>query len=245
METRPDSRKFSPVPNPFGHIHKHEHHDNHKAHPEILTTPAYERVKLARNIDRPLTLDYINHLTTGFVEQHGDRLYADDPAIVGGLANFEGQTVMVIGQQRGKNTKENIRRNFGMPHPEGYRKAQRLMNHASRFGFPIITFVDSQGAAPGIGSEERGIGQAIAESQVIMMLAEVPIIATIIGEGESGGAIALYIANRNLMMQNAVFSVASPEAAAAILWKDSTRAPEAAESLKITAEDMIRFKIVD
>ena len=205
----------------------------------------WQRVQIARHPDRPHSLDYILRICTDFVEMHGDRLFGDDAAIVGGLARFDGQTVMVIGQQKGRSTKENIVRNFGMPQPEGYRKARRLMEHAARFGFPILTFIDTPGASPGVQSEERGIGQAIADNLMTMLTLEVPIIATVIGEGGSGGALAIGVADRILMLENSVYSVASPEAAAAILWRDAAQAPAAAETMRITAYDLYEFGIVD
>ena len=221
--------------------------------PDSVSPPAnskpaltpWQRVQIARHPDRPHTLDYIARLCSDFVEMHGDRLYGDDAAIVGGLASFDGQTVMVIGQQKGRSTKENISRSFGMPQPEGYRKAQRLMQHAARFGFPILTFIDTPGASPGVQSEERGIGQAIAANLVTMLEVEVPIIATVIGEGGSGGALAIGVGDRILMLENSVYSVASPEAAAAILWRDAAQASSAAEAMRITAPDLLEFGIAD
>lgn len=206
---------------------------------------AWQRVQLARHPDRPHALDYIQRLCTDFVEMHGDRLFGDDAAIVGGLACFEGRTAMIIGQQKGRNTRENLTRNFGMPFPEGYRKAKRLMEHAARFGFPIITFIDSPGANPGVPSEERGMGQAIAESLVTMLTIQVPIIATVIGEGGSGGALAIGVGDRILMLENSVYTVASPESAAAILWRDASQASAAAQSMRITAADLLEFGVVD
>jgi acetyl-CoA carboxylase carboxyl transferase subunit alpha len=205
----------------------------------------WQRVQIARHPDRPHTLDYVSRICTDFVEMHGDRLFGDDAAIVGGLASFEGQTVMVIGQQKGRSTRENIARNFGMPQPEGYRKAKRLMEHAARFGFPVLSFIDTPGASPGVQSEERGIGQAIAENLMTMLRLEVPIIAVVIGEGGSGGALAIGVGDRVLMLENSVYSVASPEAAAAILWRDAGQAPAAAETMRITAYDLYEFGIVD
>lgn len=216
----------------------------HSALPKSELT-AWQRVQIARHPDRPHTLDYIQKLCPDFVEMHGDRLFGDDAAIVGGLGEFAGQTVMVIGQQKGRTTKENIARSFGMPHPEGYRKAQRLMEHAARFGFPILTFIDTPGASPGVQSEERGIGQAIAASLLTMLSIEVPIIATIIGEGGSGGALAIGIGDRVLMLENSIYSVASPEAAAAILWRDAAQASTAAETMRITAPDLIELGVID
>ncbi|HUP27188.1 MAG TPA: acetyl-CoA carboxylase carboxyltransferase subunit alpha [Chloroflexia bacterium] len=206
---------------------------------------AWERVQIARHPERPHTLDYIQKLCPDFVEMHGDRLFGDDAAIVGGLGQFGGQTVMIIGQQKGRSTKENIARNFGMPQPEGYRKAQRLMEHAARFGFPILTFIDTPGASPGLQSEERGIGQAIAASIMLMLTVEVPIIATVIGEGGSGGALAIGVADRVLMLENSIYSVASPEAAAAILWRDAGQASTAAETMRITAPDLLAMDVID
>lgn len=206
---------------------------------------AWQRVQLARHPERPHSLDYIQKLCTDFVELHGDRLYGDDAAIIGGPASFGGQTVMLIGHQKGATTKENIARNFGMPQPEGYRKAQRLMQHAARFGFPILTFIDTPGANPGVQAEERGIGQAIAANLMTMLTIEVPIIATVIGEGGSGGALAIGVGDRVLMMENSIYSVASPEASAAILWHDAAQAPAAAEAMRITAPDLLHFGVID
>ncbi|MGD9713762.1 MAG: acetyl-CoA carboxylase carboxyltransferase subunit alpha [Thermomicrobiales bacterium] len=205
----------------------------------------WDRVKLARHPNRPHSLDYINSLMTGFVELHGDRLFGDDPAIVGGIARFGDRTIVVIGHQKGSDTRENIRRNFGMVRPEGYRKAQRLMRHAEKFGIPVVTFIDTPGAEPGIGSEERGQGTAIAESLLTMASLKTPIVAVIIGEGGSGGALAIGMADRMLMLENAVYAVASPEACAAILWKDAGKAPQAAATMRITAGDLLTFDIVD
>jgi acetyl-CoA carboxylase carboxyl transferase subunit alpha len=206
---------------------------------------AWQRVQLARHPDRPHTLDYIQRICTEFVELHGDRLFGDDAAIIGGLGCFNGETVMVIGQQKGRSTRENIARNFGMPLPEGYRKARRLMEHAARFGFPILTFIDTPGASPGVQSEERGIGQAIAENLVVMLDLEVPLIATVVGEGGSGGALAIGLGDRILMLENSIYSVASPEAAATILWRDAGQAPAAAHTMRITAHDLLEFGVVD
>ena len=206
---------------------------------------AWDRVKLARNPDRPHTLAYIDQLMTGFVELHGDRRFGDDKAIVGGLARFDGATVVVIGHQKGSDTRENLRYNFGMARPEGYRKAERLMKHAEKFGIPVITFIDTPGAEPGVGSEERGQGTAIAESLLTMASLKTPVISMVIGEGGSGGALAIGMSDRILMLENAVYAVASPEACAAILWKDAAKAPDAAETMRITAADLHAFKIVD
>ncbi len=206
---------------------------------------AWERVKLARHADRPRSFDYLNELTTDWIELHGDRSFGDDRALIGGLASFDGQTVMVLGHQKGNDTRENVIRNFGMARPEGYRKAERLMRHAEKFGFPLITFIDTPGAEPGIGSEERGQATAIAESLLAMADLGTPTIAVVIGEGGSGGALAIGVADRILMLENAIYAVASPEACAAILWKDSGRAAEAAETMRITAADLAHFGIVD
>ncbi len=206
---------------------------------------AWDRVKLARATDRPTTQDYVAALFTDFVELHGDRLFGDDRALIGGVARFRGSTVMVIGHQGGTNTKENISRNFGMPRPEGYRKAQRLMRHAEKFGLPIVTLIDTSGADPGISSEERGQGTAIAESLMTMFGCRVPIVCTVIAEGGSGGALAIGIGDRLLMLENAIYAVASPEACATILWRDVEKAPEAAETMRVTAADCYRFGIVD
>jgi acetyl-CoA carboxylase carboxyl transferase subunit alpha len=206
---------------------------------------AWDRLKLARNPERPHTLDYIEELMTGFVELHGDRRFGDDKAIVGGLARFGDRTIIVIGHQKGSDTKENIRRNFGMVRPEGYRKAERLMLHAEKFGIPVLTFIDTPGAEPGIGSEERGQGTAIAESLLTMAELKTPVVAVVIGEGGSGGALAIGMADRMLMLENAIYAVASPEACAAILWKDAGKAPEAAATMRITARDLYGFGIID
>ena len=212
---------------------------------EATRRTAWDRVKLARHPERPHSLDYVRELMTDFVELHGDRAFGDDRALIGGLACFAGRTVMVLGHQKGGNTKENIVRNFGMARPEGYRKAERLMRHAEKFGFPVVTLIDTPGAEPGIGSEERGQATAIAESLLTMADLAVPSVAVVIGEGGSGGALAIGVADRILMLENAIYAVASPEACAAILWKDAARAPEAAETMRITATDLAGFGIVD
>ena len=199
---------------------------------------AWQRVQIARHPKRPYVLDYLRSTFTGFTELHGDRLYADDHAIVGGFAKLNDRKVMVIGTQKGRDTKENILRNFGSAHPEGYRKALRLMRIAEKFGLPIITLIDTAGAYPGIGAEERHIAEAIAVNLREMTLLKVPIIATVIGEGGSGGALGIGVANRVLILENAYYSVISPEGCAAILWKDRSAAPKAAEALKITAKEM-------
>ncbi|MBM7584932.1 acetyl-CoA carboxylase carboxyl transferase subunit alpha [Bacillus pakistanensis] len=205
----------------------------------------WERVQVARHPNRPTTLDYISYLFTDFLEMHGDRLYGDDEAIVSGIAKFHGVPVTIIGHQRGKDTKENIRRNFGMPHPEGYRKALRLMKQAEKFGRPIICFIDTKGAYPGKAAEERGQSEAIARNLFEMAGFTVPIICIVIGEGGSGGALALGIGDHIHMLENSTYSVISPEGAAALLWKDSTQAKKAAESMKITAPDLKELGIID
>ncbi len=212
--------------------------------PQETMTP-WDRVQLARHPQRPHTLDYIAALCEDFVELHGDRRFGDDPAMVGGMATFAGQTVMVIGHQKGNDTRENMRRNFGMPHPEGYRKAQRLMRHAEKFGMPVICFVDTPAADPTKSSEERGQANAIAESIMLMTTLRVPSIAVVIGEGGSGGALAISVADRILMQENSIYSVAPPEAAASILWRDAAKAPEAAKALKLTAADLYELRIID
>ena len=207
-----------------------------------------QRVQVARNNKRPFTLDYLQLAFTDFIELHGDRLYHEDAAIVGGWARLEGETVMVIGHQRGRDTKENLKRNFGMPHPEGYRKALRLMKLAEKFHVPVITFIDTPGAWAGLGAEERGQSEAIARNLFEMSRLEVPIVSTVIGEGGSGGALALGVADRVLMMENAVYSVITVEGCAAILWKDG-KSPEmrerAASALRITAQDLLELGVID
>ncbi|MGM9949666.1 MAG: acetyl-CoA carboxylase carboxyl transferase subunit alpha [Lysinibacillus sp.] len=205
----------------------------------------WDRVQVARHPERPTTLDYIDVLFDDFIELHGDRLYGDDAAIVGGIASFNGQPITVIGHQRGKTTKENIRRNFGMPHPEGYRKALRLMKQAEKFNRPIICFIDTKGAYPGKAAEERGQSEAIARNLFEMAGLRVPVISIVIGEGGSGGALALGVANKILMMENSTYSVISPEGAASILWKDAALAKQAAEAMKITAMDLRGMGIID
>jgi acetyl-CoA carboxylase carboxyl transferase subunit alpha len=207
-----------------------------------------QRVQVARSPRRPFTLDYIRLAFTDWIELHGDRAYRDDPAIVGGWARIDGETIMVIGQQRGRDTKENLHRNFGMPHPEGYRKALRLMKLAEKFHVPVVTCIDTPGAWAGLGAEERGQSEAIARNLLEMSQLTVPIIATVIGEGGSGGALALGVADRVLMLQNAIYSVITVEGCAAILWKDG-KSPEmrekAASALKITAQDLLELHIID
>jgi acetyl-CoA carboxylase carboxyl transferase subunit alpha len=202
-------------------------------------------VKIARNPKRPHTLDYLHDLMSDFVELHGDRSFGDDHALIGGIARFDGQTVMVLGHQKGSDTRENLKRNFGMARPEGYRKAERLMRHAEKFRMPLVTFIDTSGADPTLGSEERGQAVAIAESLATMASLRVPIVAIVIGEGGSGGALAIGVADRVLMLENSIYSVASPEGSASILWKDAAKAPEAAERMRITAPDLLAFGIID
>lgn len=206
---------------------------------------AWDRVKIARKAERTKALDYINELFTGFIEFHGDRKFGDDKAIIGGIAYFDETPVTVIGEQKGKNSKENLERNFGMPNPEGYRKALRLMEQAEKFKRPIITFIDTPGAYPGMGAEERGQGEAIARNIMEMFNLKVPIICVIIGEGSSGGALAIGVGDRIAMLENSVYSILSPEGFASILYKDANKAKEAAENMKITAEDLKKFGVID
>ena len=206
---------------------------------------AWQKVQIARHLNRPTTLDYINLLMKDFIELHGDRLYGDDRAIIGGFAKLDDKKLVVIGHQKGKSTEENIERNFGCAHPEGYRKARRIMKLAEKFSLPIISFVDTPGAYPGVGAEERGQALAIAENIQMMFEIKVPIIVVVIGEGGSGGALGIGVGDRILIMQYAYYSVISPEGCAAILWKDSKMAPRAAENLKLTADELLNLKIVD
>jgi len=206
---------------------------------------AVERVQLARHPKRPYTLDYIDRAFTDFVELHGDRAFRDDEAIVCGWARLDGRSVMLVGHQKGRDMKENLRRNFGMPHPEGYRKALRVMKLAEKFGTPIITLIDTPGAYPGLGAEERGQAEAIARNLLEMARLKVPVVAVVIGEGGSGGALALGVADRILMLENSVYSVISPEGCAAILWKTAGAKDKAAEALKLTARDLSALEVVD
>lgn len=210
---------------------------------EVLT--AWERVLIARMVNRPTALDYINRIFTSFTELHGDRLYEDDKSIVGGIALFNNEPITIIGIQRGRDIKENIERNFGSPNPEGYRKALRLMKQAEKFNRPVVCFIDTKGAFPGAGAEERGQGEAIARNLMEMAGLKVPIISIIIGEGGSGGALALGVADRVWMLENSIYSVLSPEGFASILWKDSSRSKEAAEVMKITSKDLYELEIID
>jgi acetyl-CoA carboxylase carboxyl transferase subunit alpha len=206
---------------------------------------AWQIAQVARHPARPYTLDYIQAIFSDFEELHGDRRFADDPAIVGGIARFNNQTVMLIGHQKGRDTKEKIFRNFGMPKPEGYRKALRLMGLAEKFGFPVLTFIDTPGAYPGVGAEERGQSEAIGRNLYVMAELKVPIICTVIGEGGSGGALAIGVGDTLLMLQYSTFSVISPEGCASILWKSAERAPDAAETLGITASRLKSLGLVD
>jgi len=206
---------------------------------------AWQRVQIARHPQRPYTLDYIRLMMTDFVELHGDRLFADDLALIGGFAKIGDRKVLVLGHQKGRDTKENVLRNFGCAHPEGYRKALRLMQLAEKCQLPIVVLIDTPGAYPGIGAEERGQAQAIAFNLREMVTIEVPIVATVIGEGGSGGALGVGIADKVCILQNAYYSVISPEGCASILWRSSLKAPEAAEALRLTAEDLLKFGVVD
>jgi acetyl-CoA carboxylase carboxyl transferase subunit alpha len=205
----------------------------------------WQRTQIARHPKRPRTLDYVNLLLEDWVELHGDRLFGDDKAIVGGLARFDGAPVVVIGHQKGRDTRENIARNFGMPHPEGYRKALRLMQLAEKFGAPIITFIDTPGAYPGLGAEERGQAEAIARNLREMAGLATPIVSVVTGEGGSGGALAIGVGSRVLMLEYAIYSVISPEGCAAILWGDAAKAPEAAGLMRVTAADLLKLGVID
>jgi acetyl-CoA carboxylase carboxyl transferase subunit alpha len=210
-----------------------------------LVKASWQRVQLARHPKRPHSIDYINRLIDNFQELHGDRCFGDDQSIIGGIGSFEGQSVMIIGQQKGRDTKEKLLRNFGMPKPEGYRKALRLMQVAAKFHRPIIALLDTPGAYPGIDAEERGQAEAIAYNLREMARLGSPIIAVVIGEGGSGGALGIAIANRVYMLENAYYSVISPESCAAIIWRDSGKAPEAAAALRMTATDLLQLKLID
>jgi acetyl-CoA carboxylase carboxyl transferase subunit alpha len=206
---------------------------------------AWQRAQIARHPKRPHALDFFRLLLDDFIELHGDRVFGDDMAIVGGLAVFEAEPVVVLGHQKGRDTRENIARNFGMPHPEGYRKALRLMQLAAKFGKPIVTFIDTPGAFPGLGAEERGQAEAIARNLREMAGLRTPVIAIVTGEGGSGGALAIGVANRVLMLEHAIYSVISPEGCAAILWGDAAKAPEAASLMRVTAPDLARLGVID
>ncbi len=206
---------------------------------------AWQKAQISRHPNRPYTLDYIEAMMTDFAEMHGDRLYADDPAVVCGMAKLDGVSVVIIGNQKGRTTKERLYRNFGQSNPEGYRKSLRAMQFAEKFNKPIISLIDTQGAYPGIGAEERGQGEAIARNLFVMSKLAAPIVAVVIGEGGSGGALALGVADRVLMLEHATYSVISPEGCAAILWEDGSKASEAAELLKLTAHDLFQMRVID
>jgi acetyl-CoA carboxylase carboxyl transferase subunit alpha len=222
-----------------------------KAKSESLTKSIFAKLspwqvaRVARHESRPYTLDYLGVISPDFQELHGDRMYADDPAIVGGLGRIDGRAVMFIGHQKGRDTKERVRRNYGMPKPEGYRKAQRLMRMAEKFSLPVVTFIDTPGAYPGVGAEERGQSEAIAYSLYLMAGLKTPIISVVIGEGGSGGALAIGVSDRLLMLQYSVYSVISPEGCASILWKSAEKAEDAAEAMRITAKSLNDFGLVD
>ena len=217
---------------------------NYKAQ-EMTKLTAWDRVLLARHQNRPTALEFIKHISPDFIELHGDRLFGDDLSIIGGIGTINGVTFTIIAQQKGKTLEENIKRNFAMPHPEGYRKSLRLMKQAEKFRRPILTIIDTPGAYPGIGAEERGQGNAIAENIMGMTMLTVPIIAVVIGEGGSGGALALGVANKVLMLENAIYSILSPEGYASIVWKDASLASKAAEIMKLTSFDLKEFGIID
>ncbi len=222
----------------------HKKSDQLRAEIYSRLTP-WQKAQISRHPNRPYTLDYIEAIMTDFIEMHGDRAFSDDPAIVCGMAKLDGMPAVVIGHQKGRTTKEKIYRNFGMPNPEGYRKALRAMRFAERFNKPIITFIDTPGAYPGIGAEERGQGESIARNLAVMSQLKTSILSVVIGEGGSGGALALGVADRTLMLEHATYSVISPEGCAAILWNDGAKASEAAELLKITAQDLFQMKVID
>jgi acetyl-CoA carboxylase carboxyl transferase subunit alpha len=206
---------------------------------------SWQVARVARHESRPYTLDYLRLIAPDFQELHGDRMYADDPAIIGGVCRIDGRAVMLIGHQKGRDTKERVRRNYGMPKPEGYRKAQRLMRLAEKFSLPIVTFIDTPGAYPGVGAEERGQSEAIAQSLYMMSALETPIISVVIGEGGSGGALAIGVGDKLLMLQYSIYSVISPEGCASILWKSADKAEDAAEAMRITAQDLSEFGLID
>ncbi len=226
-------------------LHALEAQANHLAKELFRDLSAWQKVQLSRHPNRPYAMDYLERLFTDFVELHGDRKFGEDAAIVCGLARHHGRSVVFVGQQKGRGAKENVRRNFGMPHPEGYRKALRMYELAGRFGLPILTFIDTPGAYPGLGAEERGQSEAIGACLAVMARAPVPIVATIIGEGGSGGALALGVANRVHVLEYGTYSVISPEGCASILWKDGSKADVAADRLKMTAPDLLRLRVVD
>ena len=222
-----------------------------KAKSQSLTKSIFAKLtpwqiaRVARHESRPYTLDYLEFIVPDFQELHGDRMYADDPAVVGGVGRINGRACMFIGHQKGRDTKERVRRNYGMPKPEGYRKAQRLMRMAEKFGMPVVTFIDTPGAYPGVGAEERGQSEAIAFSLYLMAGLKTPIVSVVIGEGGSGGALAIGVADRLLMLQYSIYSVISPEGCASILWKSAEKAEEAAEAMRITASSLSKFGLVD
>jgi acetyl-CoA carboxylase carboxyl transferase subunit alpha len=213
--------------------------------PDAVTLSPWDRVLLARHPNRPHTLSYIRGLCDEFVELHGDRMAGDDSAMIGGLARFRGRTVIIVGHQKGESTRENLERNFGMARPEGYRKALRLMRQAEKFAIPLLAFIDTPGADPGLESEEHGQAFAIAANVFAMTDLQIPTIAVVIGEGGSGGALAIGVADRVLMLENAIYSVASPEACAAIVWKDASKAPDAAAAMRVNAGDLLEFGLID
>lgn len=244
------ARKIAPLRDPMQEHSRFQAQEQTRQPDEHRNSPsspgeAWDRVQISRHQDRPYTLDCFDRLFESFREIHGDRKFADDRAIVGGMASFKGAPVMVLGHQKGRNTKERLERNYGMPKPEGYRKALRLMKLAEKFGRPVLTFIDTPGAYPGLGAEKRGQAEAIACNLRSMAGLRVPIIATVLGEGGSGGALAVGLADRILMLENSIYSVISPESCSAILWKDQNHVREAARSLKLTAQDLKRFGIVD
>jgi acetyl-CoA carboxylase carboxyl transferase subunit alpha len=222
----------------------HKKADQLRAEIYSKLTP-WQKAQISRHPNRPYTLDYIEAMTTDFIEMHGDRAFADDPAIVCGIARLEGSSVVVIGHQKGRSTKDKITRNFGMPNPEGYRKALRAMRFAEKFRKPIVAFIDTPGAYPGIGAEERGQGESIARNLYVMSALRTPVVSIVIGEGGSGGALALGVADRVLMLEHSTYSVISPEGCAAILWNNGAKANEAAELLKITAHDLFQMNVID
>jgi acetyl-CoA carboxylase carboxyl transferase subunit alpha len=212
-----------------------------------MKTPlsAWDKVQISRHVQRPRTLDYIRVLCEDFFELHGDRRFADDAAIVGGIGRINGRSVVIIGHQKGRDTRENMRRNFGMPKPDGYRKAMRLFYHAEKFALPVICLIDTPGADPSMESETRGQGNAIAENILVMAQLKTPLVSLVIGEGGSGGALAIGVTDRILMLENSIYSVAAPEASAAILWRDSSKAADAAKTMRITAQDLLEMRIID
>jgi acetyl-CoA carboxylase carboxyl transferase subunit alpha len=217
----------------------------HGRQPEETTLTVWQVVELARHANRPYSLDYIHRLAPDFIELHGDRLSADDPALVAGVGTWHGRTTMFLGHQKGRSLKERVARNWGMMHPEGYRKALRLAHHAAKFGFPIISLIDTPGAYPGAAAEERGIAAAIAKAIMEWFRVGVPIVAAVIGEGGSGGALGMGVADRVIMLENSIYSVASPEAAASIVWRDNSRKVEAAEQLQLTSRDLLAMGVVE